>query len=147
MRRPIRRALPLMLAAGITAACGSDNNTLPTAPTTLPTVLTETFSGSLPKNAGFTHPFTVSDAGDVTVFLLTSAAAADPNNAVPVGISLGTWNGSSCAVVLANDNSMPGTSIPSVTGRATAAGNLCVRVYDVGFVPGTANYELLIDHY
>ena len=86
MRRPIRRALLLMLAGGITTACGSNNNTVPTGPTTLPTVLTETFSGTLPKNAGFTHPFTVSDAGDVTVFLLTSAAAADPNNAIPVGI-------------------------------------------------------------
>jgi len=46
--------------------------------------------------------------------------------------------------VIANDNVSPGSSI---TGQATAAGNLCVRVYDVGFVPVSATYELLIDHY
>ena len=145
MRRPIRRALLLIPILGI-AACGSDNsNSTTTGPTTLPTVLTETFSGTLLKNAAYTHPFAVTDAGDVSVFLITSADAAHPdNNAIPIGVSLGTWNGAACAIVIANDNVSPGSSI---TGRATAAGNLCVRVYDVGFVPGSSNYELLIDHY
>ena len=145
MRRPIRRALLLIPILGI-AACGSDNSSsTPTGPTTLPTVLTETFSGTLLKNAAYTHPFAVTDAGDVSVFLITSADAAHPdNNAIPIGVSLGTWNGAACAIVIANDNVSPGSSI---TGRATAAGNLCVRVYDVGFVPGSSNYELLIDHY
>jgi hypothetical protein len=46
--------------------------------------------------------------------------------------------------VIANDNVSQGSSI---SGRATAAGNLCVRVYDVGLLPGSANYELLIDHF
>src|SRR5213596_3753931 len=146
MRRPIRRALLLIPILGVVSACGSDNtSSTPTGPTTLPTVLTETFSGTLLKNAAYTHPFAVTDAGDVSVFLITSADAAHPdNNAIPIGVSLGTWNGVSCAIVIANDNISPGSSI---TGRATAAGNRCVRVYDVGFVPGSANYELLIDHY
>ena len=73
------------------------------------------------------------------MFLITSAEAAHPdNNTIPIGVSLGTWNGVSCAIVIANDNISPGSSL---TGRATAAGNLCVRVYDVGFVPGSSNYE------
>jgi hypothetical protein len=146
MPRWFRRALLLMLVAGIAAACSNDNNSsLPTTPTTLPTVLTETFTGVLNTNAGYTHPFVVSDAGDVSVFLTASADPRNPdNNAIPLGVSLGTWNGVSCAIVIANDNITPGSSI---TGRATSAGNLCVRVYDVGFVPGSASYELLIDHY
>ena len=145
MRRPIRRALLLMPILGVAAACGSNTSSTPTGPTTLPTVLTETFSGTLVKNAAYTHPFVVTDAGDVSVFLITSADAANPdNNAIPIGVSLGTWNGATCAIVIANDNVAPGSSI---SGRATAAGNLCVRVYDVGFVPGSANYELLVDHY
>jgi hypothetical protein len=64
-------------------------------------------------------------------------------------VSLGTWNGSTCAIVIAKDNMVPSTAdAPQapLQGRATAATNLCVRVYDVGFVPGSANYELLIDH-
>ena len=153
MQRLFWRALLVVAVVGAAAACDDNNNfSTPTGPTTPPTVLTETFSGTLVRNAAFTHPFTVSDAGDVSIFLLQSVDPAHPdNNAIPIGVSLGTWNGISCAVVIASDSIMPvNTDNPSqgrLTGRATAAGNLCVRVYDVGFVPGSATYELLIDHY
>ena len=146
MSRLFRRALLLVPVLAAVAACDSNNTSNPTAPTspTLPTVLSETFSGTLNRNSAFTHPFSVTDSGTVSVFLITSADPRDPNNnAIPIGVSLGTWNGSSCAIVIANDSIAPGASI---TGQATAAGNLCVRVYDVGFVPGSANYEVLVDH-
>jgi len=144
MRRLFWRALLLTAITAVTSAC-NNNNSNPTTPTTVPTVLTETFSGTLLKNAAYTHPFSVTDSGDVSVFLVQSVDPAQPdNNAIPIGVSLGTWNGVSCSVVIASDNISPGASL---TGRATAAGNLCVRVYDIGFVPGAANYELLIDHY
>ena len=145
MQRLFWRALLLTAVTAAASACGSNNTSTPTTPTTVPTVLTETFSGTLLKNAAYTHPFAVTDSGDVSVFLLESVDPARPdNNAIPIGVSLGTWNGVSCSVVIASDNISPGASL---TGRATAAGNLCVRVYDIGFVPGSANYELLIDHY
>jgi hypothetical protein len=131
-----------MLAA--VAACGGNSTTTPSGPSTVPTVLTETFTGTLTRNSAYTHPFSVSDSGDVSVFLITSADAGDASTSIPIGVSLGTWNGASCAIVIANDNVAAGSSI---TGRATAAGNLCVRVYDVGFVPAASTYELLIDHY
>ena len=144
MSRLSYRALLLMPVAGLVAACGSSGGTISTSPSTLPTVLTETFSGTLNRNSAYTHPFSVTDAGTVSVFLISSADTKNPeNNAIPIGVSLGTWNGASCAIVIANDNVAPGASI---TGQATAAGNLCVRVYDVGFVPGAATYELLVDH-
>jgi hypothetical protein len=137
------RALLLIPALAAVMGCGGSDTT-PTTPSTLPTVLTETFTGTLTRNSAYTHPFSVSDSGDVSVFLINSADTGDPNNSIPLGVSLGTWNGASCAIVIANDNVAAGSSI---TGRATAAGNLCVRVYDVGFVPTSASYELLIDHY
>jgi len=143
MHRWFRRAL-LVPVLGIAAACCQKDPFLPTGPSTPPTVRSDTFSGVLTKNSAYTHPFAVGDAGDVSVFLIVSADAAHPDTTVPIGVSLGTWNGASCAIVIANDNVSQGSSL---IGRATAAGNLCVRVYDVGFVPGTANYELLIDHY
>jgi hypothetical protein len=137
-----------MLAAA--AACGDDSSTSTgTLPTQQPTILQETFTGTLLRNAAYTHPFSVTDSGDVLVYLIVSSDARDPNNtAIPIGVSLGTWNvtTSSCATVVANDQMAPGTPIP-LTGRATAAGNLCVRVYDVGFVPAASTYELLVDHY
>jgi hypothetical protein len=146
MRRLLLRVLILIPVAGIASACGSSNSssTTPIGPS-LPTVLTETFSGTLTHNAAYTHPFSVTAGGNVTVFLISSANAANStDNQIPLGVSLGTWNGASCAIVIANDNVSPGSSI---TGTATAAGNLCVRVYDVGFVPSSSdNYELLVDH-
>ena len=141
-----RRAAWLVPAVAVAAsACGSsDSTTTPTSPS-LPTVLTETFSGTITRNAAYTHPFTVNDSGDVSVFLLVSTENSNPaNSSVPLGVSLGTWNGATCAIVVANDNVAPGSSI---TGRATSAGNLCVRVYDIGLLPGATSYELLVDHY
>jgi len=147
------RALLLVAVAAIASACDDNNNvSTPTGPTTPPTVIQETFKGTLFKNAAYTHPFAVTAAGNVSVFLLASADPANPdNNAIRIGVSLGTWNGTSCAIVIASDNIMPvNADTPlqgQLLGQATAAGNLCVRVYDVGFVPGAATYELLIDHY
>ena len=154
MRRMFWLAL-LGAVATVASACDDNNNlSTPTGPTMPPTVITETFKGTLFKNAAYTHPFTVTDSGDVSVFLLQSVDPSNPdNNAIPIGVSLGTWNNisGSCAVVVARDNIVPAnTDNPSqgqLVGRATAAGNLCVRVYDVGFVTGSTNYELLIDHY
>jgi hypothetical protein len=144
MSRLVQRALLLIPVLGA-LACGSNSTTASgTTPSALPNVLTETFSGTLNRNSAYTHPFSVTDSGTVSVFLITSADPRNPDNdAIPLGVSLGTWNGVSCAIVIAHDNVSPGSSI---TGQATAAGNLCVRVYDVGFVPGSATYELLIDH-
>jgi hypothetical protein len=141
-----RRAVLLIPVLAAVAACGSNaTDTTGTLPSVQPTVLTETFSGTLNRNSAYTHPFSVRDAGTVSVFLIMSADTGNPdNNTIPIGVSLGTWNGTACAIVIANDNVSPGSSI---TGQATAAGNLCVRVYDVGFVPAAAAYELLIDHY
>ena len=147
----VRRLLlvPLIILA---SACGDDTQFTNVQPSAPPTVVSVTFSGTLTRNAAFTHTFPVTDSGDVSVFLLSSIDARNPeNNAVPIGVSLGTWNGQSCSIVIASDNTTPvSTDDPlrgKLTGRATAAGNLCVRVYDVGYVPSAANYELLIDHY
>ena len=55
--------------------------------------------------------------------------AVDPSASQVFGLSLGTWNGSSCQVVIANDAAVLNSI---VTGQVTAATNLCARVYDVG---------------
>ena len=138
------RSLLLIPILAAVAACGEKDPFLPTGPSTPPTLQTETFTGTLTRNSAYTHPFSVTDSGDVSVFLITSADARDASTAIPIGVSLGTWNGAACAIVIANDKVAPGSSI---SGRATAAGNLCVRVYDVGYVPAASTYELLIDHY
>ena len=149
MFRVSRRLFATVALATAAASCGGTTTaTSPSTTPAIPTVISETFSGTLLRNAAYTHPFSVTDSGDVSVFVIQSVDTRNPANSdIPIGVSLGTWNGDTCSIVIAKDKVSPGNVI-ALTGRATSAGNLCVRVYDVGFVPASsANYELLIDHY
>ena len=110
------------------------------ASTTTPTTtVTETFSGSVVAKGAVTYPFAVTAAGTVTA----AYSAITPNTTQVLGLALGTWNGSSCGVIIANDAA---TTNVTVAGATTAAGNLCVRVYDVGKVVETQTFTLLVTH-
>jgi hypothetical protein len=130
--------LPALLMAGLTAGC-SNNNTSTTTPTP-PTLLTDTFSGTVTVSGSFSHPFTVARAGAVTATI----TALSPDATVTVGFALGTWNGAACQLVIANDASKVATI---VVGTATAPGQLCVRVSDVGLLAAPTDYEVTVDHY
>ena len=58
-------------------------------------------------------------------------------------MALGTWNGLTCNVVLANDKAIEGVT---VTGSVSGAGSLCVRVYDIGEVVATTTFEVVVVH-
>ena len=128
----------LVFAAFAAGACGDDSSTdLPTAPT--PIAVTETFEGRLTVNGAVTQPFVVGTAGTVTA----RVAALEPAEAT-IGLSIGTWNGVTCQIVLANDNATVGAS---VTGSATSTGNYCVRVYDVGKLTAAVSYQITVTHF
>jgi hypothetical protein len=67
----------------------------------------------------------------------------EPDSSLVVGLSLGTWNGQVCQIVLANDSATQGTVI---TGAVSSFGSLCVRIYDVGNLTGPINYEITVVH-
>lgn len=127
--------LPL-LAAG----CGNNAQT-PTTPTETVTPVTDTFTGTLTRNGATSHPFPVVSAagGDVTA----SLKALSPDGAAVVGMSLGTWNGTACQAVLSNDRA---TVASALLGRATSAGTLCVRIFDVGTLTEPQDYEVEVVH-
>jgi hypothetical protein len=130
----------LALAAALTtAACGDDGPDPPSNPTT-PVVVTETFPGVLNPNGGRTHQFNADRAGDV-IASLTSLA---PNPDVVIGLGIGTWNGVSCSIIIANDNAKLNVGI---IGSATGTGAFCVRVYDVGNLTGLVDYAVTVQHY
>jgi hypothetical protein len=142
--RPVLRggmAAAVALASLMTGACGSSTPTTPTTPTTPATVTTtETFSGDLRTNGGVTHAFLTTAAGSVTVTMTT----IDPAASQVFGLSLGTWNGSSCQVVIANDAAVLSST---VTGNVTAATNLCARVYDAtGKLTDPFTYTITVVH-
>jgi hypothetical protein len=131
----------LLACVSLVAACDSgDDPGLPTAPTRPPDV-TETFSGSVNQNGAATHNFGVTASGTVTATLTTLG----PDSAQVIGMSLGTWNGAVCAIVLANDRSTQGTVI---TGGVSSLGQLCVRAYDVGTITAAEpfTYEITVVH-
>lgn len=141
MHRLIRNAtLPaLLLALSLTGVgCSDDEPTTPTSSSPAPTV-TETFSGMVNRNGAATHNFNTSASGTVTATLTTLG----PDNALVVGLSLGTWNGSVCQIVLANDRATQSTVI---TGAVSALGSLCVRIYDVGTITDPITYEITVVH-
>ena len=132
MRPLLPGILLLALTTGL-AGCNNDNATTPTTPTTTTTTtptVTETFNGTLNMNGAVTFPFTATAAGSVTV-TLTSVA---PDATLAIGLSLGTWTGSACQIVIANDAA---AQTAAVTGTVSSAASLCARVYDTGKVPTT----------
>ena len=124
----------LLGTLGASACSGS----VATAPTTAATATIDTFSGTLTKTGAATYAF-ATGSGGVTATVTTIS----PDSAVVIGISMGVWNGSTCQVVLSNDNATQGTV---VVGNATTAGNLCIRVYDVGLVVQPEAYRIDVSH-
>ena len=140
MTRSLQHAVLAVVAAALLGwAC--DDNTTPTTPTnpTAPVeTTTETFSGDLTVNGARTFAFG-SQAGTVTATL----TSLGPDSTLAVGFSLGTWSGSVCTIVLANDNALQGTI---VIGAAGSISTLCVRIYDVGNLTETLPFLITVEH-
>jgi hypothetical protein len=140
MRRSIPTLVLLATLAMSAAGCDDDTpNNTPTTPTTptTPLTFTEIFTGTLNMNGAASSPFTAKTGGTVTATLTTVA----PDATIAVGLFLGTWTGSACQVVVANDNAVQGAA---VTATATSAATLCVRIYDVGKVTTPLNYTITV---
>ena len=139
MLRSILVLVPLALVCVLTAACGGDDEpTTPTGPTP-PANVTVNFTGTITRNGANTHPFTT-DAGTITATINTLS----PDSTAIVGLILGTWNGTTCQTVIANDRA---TQSSSVIGTASGSGSLCIRIYDAnGELAGPTAYDVQVVH-
>lgn len=135
MPRSFFRSAGLTLAVLAMFGCGDDIDT-PTLPT--PDPITEVFSGTLTVNGAAVHSFSATTAGNLTATLVNIA----PEDAT-IGVSLGTWNGSACAIIIADLGVVRGSA---VYGTVNQAGQLCVFVQDVGRLGGAADYEITVVH-
>lgn len=133
----IKGAVLLTAVLAMSACAAGGTTTTPTTPTT-PVTYTDAFNGTLNVNGAASYPFTVSAAGFVYATLTTVS-----DTSISMGVSLGTWNGTSCNVVLANDQATQGIT---VIGSASGIGILCARVYDVGKVVTPVTYMLTVVH-
>ena len=146
-RLPARLILTAaVLAAALSVSACSDNtlSQLASASTTTPQTFTDTYTGTLSTNGAFTHIFTIQTLGSVTV----SIVSLSPDSTQIVGLSLGVWNGTACSTSPQTGGSAVDTATTgsSITLNATAAGNLCARLYDVGFIKAPVIYTMQIVH-
>lgn len=136
--RHVTRVFCLLLVCAATAGCGSNNNpTNPTEPTPVP--VTETFDGTVTVNGARTHSFVVNRAGTASA-QLTGLSDGD----AVIGLSLGTWNGASCQIWIANDAAVLNVA---VVGTAQNSGQFCARVYDVGLLNRAVDYVITVTHF
>jgi hypothetical protein len=133
------RILAILLLAGMAAGCDDEVTTPPTTPTVPVTV---TFTGQVEKSGSATHNFSMTTSGAVTATLKSIGT----DNTLVVSFALGTWTGSACSVVLANDAATGGAVLGP--GTMTGAGTLCARIGDVGNIPAgqTAAYTIEVTH-
>jgi hypothetical protein len=129
----------VLLAVTTLAGCGSDND-LPETPTQpTPVQITESFGGNLNVNGARTHSFVVDRAGTVTAQL-----KALSDQAATIGVSLGTYNGSACAILLSKTDAVLNST---VTGTAQSTGQFCVWLNDVGKLTTGVDYTIEVTHY
>ena len=138
MSRFILRLLPVLVAALAMSACGEDPFEIPTNPT--PAVpVNVTFSGVVSLRGAQTHTFTTQASGQVKATLTNLV----PDGSVKIGLALGTWNGSSCQLVIAKTDAVQATQI---IGAVSAVGSLCVYIHDVGNLVQPAEYQIDVEH-
>ncbi len=146
MLRLLARPVVLLALVAVGASACSDNtlSQLAAASTTTPQTFTDTYTGTLSKNGAFTHIFTIQTLGAVTVTVINLS----PDSTQIVGLSLGVWNGTACSTSPQTGGSATDTATTgsSITLNATAAGNLCARLYDVGFINTPVLYTMQITH-
>jgi hypothetical protein len=138
MLRSILRYAPVFVAALALSSCGDDPFEIPTNPTPAVPVV-ETFNGVVNLRGAQTHTFASGASGEVRATLKFLV----PDNQVRMGFALGTWNGSSCQLVIAKTDAVETTVL---IGAVSALGSLCVYIHDVGNLVQPTEYEIEVVH-
>jgi hypothetical protein len=139
MLRSLSSCADFALLALASASCASDDPVdTPTEPSAVS--VTENLSETLTVNGARTFPFVANRAGTVTA----KFTALSPDDTITLGLSLGTWNGSACQIIIANDTAKLNVS---VVGTAQQTGQFCARVYDVGLLTAPTDFTIELTHF
>jgi hypothetical protein len=133
----LRRALSLVALAAV-AAAGCETSTSPPPPPVVDPEV-KSFSGTIALNAATTHHF-ATGPGEISVRLQVLA----PVQTVTIGMAMGLWTGTSCNVVIADDQAIFNALL---IGTANEAREFCVRMYDVGKLTDVTEYTIEVKHF
>jgi hypothetical protein len=136
----------VMLAVVAASGCSSSSSSTPTVSGPTPTVVTETFNGSIDQNGTAVFSFSVANAGYP---LLAGFTSITPASVTALGLGIGSWDASSSTCGLnMSQNDMSHSGSTAVSGTA-GAGSYCVRIYDGGNIgPNvTASFTVQVQHY
>lgn len=130
----------LMCAAAMSAGCGdSTTPTAPTAATTSP--VTVTYSTSFGPLGAAARAFTASQAGTVSVTLLSAGPPSDV--ALGLGVGIPRADGGGCTLA----QSVTTSAAPAAQIVTTVdAGNYCVRIFDTGLLTDPVTVTVTIVH-
>jgi hypothetical protein len=134
----------LVALALATSGCTNNSNNTTTGPT--PTLVTETFTGSLGQGGTDIHNFTVNSDGNQ---LLAGFTTIGPAAVTALGVGIALWDATSSTCGL-NQSQNGSATVGSTAISATAgSGPYCVRIYDGGNITAgtTATYTLQVQHY
>ena len=141
MTRSTTLGVALALVAA-TAACSgsSSNNSTITAPTG--TLVTDTFTGTVPVGGLDFQNFTVTTGGTINATLV----AAGPPPTITMGFAIGTPGTTGvCSLLSGAQVTTPAGATAQLTG-SLAAGTYCVEVVDVGNAAGPITYTVTVAH-
>jgi hypothetical protein len=97
------------------------------------------FNSALTVGGSSFSTFTVSQAGTVTAQLTALGATG------PVGLGLGTPNGTtSCVLTTSSASVVPGNS-PQISATENA-GNYCVEIFDPGTLTASTTFSITVVH-
>ena len=93
---------PLLIATTFIGCSSGNTPQVPTQPS--PVTITQSFSGTLTVNGAQTHSFTVDRAGTVSAQVKSLS-----DQAATLGVSLGTYNGSACTIIISKTDAVLNT--------------------------------------
>jgi hypothetical protein len=139
---------PFLIAAA--AGCGSSS---PTAPVVDPTVVSDTFTGTINPLGTDSHTFTVAYAGgtsnaSITVTALATVANQTPQN-ITIGVGFGSLNQGVCTAALTIPAAAVGAELATTTSPFLA-GAYCVLVFDNPAAPTVTEpltYTIKVSHF
>ena len=117
---------------------GCSDPVAPATPTPVPPTITDTFTGTLVVLGLNTHPFVVTQVGDVSI------ALTDMTPSAAVNLGVGTAGATGCSVI--RFVTAVAGSTPQIVGTASTTGNFCVSVSDAGNLVEPVTYTIVVRH-